>query len=210
VEEDARKKLSRDLHDGPTQGIAAIAMRLNYVQMLMDRDPGQVRKELAQLEEMARRTTKEIRHMLFTLRPLILESQGLQAALEQYITKLAEADPMPVHLRAAPGVDQALDRNTQGVTFYIIEEAIGNARKHAGAQNIWVRLYVRGRVFFAEVEDDGTGFDVDTVQVTYDERGSLGMINMQERAELIDGKLVIASAPGEGTKVELSIPLRGR
>ena len=85
-----------------------------------------------------------------------------------------------------------------------------NARKHAKAENIWVRLYIRDRVFYGEVEDDGTGFDVDAVQIRYDERGSLGMINMQERAELVDGKLVIASAPGEGTKIQLSIPLRGR
>ena len=210
VEEDARKKLARDLHDGPTQSIAAIAMRLNYIQMLMDRDPGQVGKELAQLEELARRTTKEIRHMLFTLRPLILESQGLKAALEQYISKLAETDATSIHLEAAPGVDQALDRNTQGVTFYIIEEAIGNARKHARAENIWVRLYIQDRVFYSEVEDDGTGFDVDAVQVRYDERGSLGMVNMQERAELINGKLTIASAPGKGTRIQMSTPLRGK
>ena len=210
IEEDARKKLSRDLHDGPTQVIAAIAMRLNYIQMLLDKDPGQVSKEVAQLEELARRTTREIRHMLFTLRPLILESQGLRAALEQYITKLADTDTTPIFLEAAPGIDRELDRNAQGVAFYIIEEAIGNARKHAKAENIWVRLHVQDGVFLAEVEDNGAGFDVDAVQVRYDERGSLGMVNMYERAELISGQLTIASAPGKGTRIRLAVPLRGR
>jgi len=210
VEEDARKKLSRDLHDGPTQSIAAIAMRLNYIQMLLDKNPEQVREELAQVEELARRTTKEIRHMLFALRPLILESQGLRAALEQSISKLAETDPTPIHLEAAAGVDEVLDRNTQGVIFYIVEEAIGNARKHARANNIWVRLYIQDGVFYTEVEDDGVGFDVDAVQVRYDERGSLGMINMMERANLINGRLTITSSPGEGTHLRLSLPLRGK
>jgi signal transduction histidine kinase len=88
IEEDERKRLARDLHDGPTQSIAAIAMRLNYVRMLLNREPQKVGDELANIEDLARRTTKEIRQMLFTLRPIILETQGLTAALEQYIQKL--------------------------------------------------------------------------------------------------------------------------
>jgi signal transduction histidine kinase len=212
VEEDARKKLARDLHDGPTQSIAAIAMRLNYVRMLLDRaqDTVQVIEEVSKIEDLARRTTKEIRHMLFTLRPLILETQGLRAALEQYITKLAETDPLPIRLEAPPDVDRVLEQNAQGVIFYIIEEAIGNARKHAKAQNVWIRLRVQDKTFIAEVEDDGAGFDVDAVQMRYDERGSLGMINMHERAELVSGKIRIASAPGKGTRITLTAPIRGR
>ena len=212
VEEDARKKLSRDLHDGPTQSIAAIAMRLNYLRMMLEReqDLDQTAEELERVEELARRTTKEIRHMLFTLRPLILETQGLEAALEQYVSKLAETDDTLIHLEARPEVDRLVDPNAQGVGFYIIEEAISNARKHAQADNIWVRLYVQDDNFVAEIEDDGLGFDVDEVQVRYDERGSLGMINMHERAELVGGNLVIASAPGEGTCIKLIVPLRRR
>ena len=148
--------------------------------------------------------------MLFTLRPLILETQGLHAALQQSISKLAETDPTPIHMEAMPEVDQLLDRNTQGVIFYIIDEAILNARKHAKASNIWVRLYVRDSVFVAEAEDDGCGFDVGAVQVRYDERNSLGMVNMHERAELIGGTLRIASAPGQGTRITLTVPLQRR
>lgn len=148
--------------------------------------------------------------MLFTLRPLILETQGLQAALEQYISKLAETNTIPIHLEATPEADRLLDRNAQGVIFYILEEAIGNARKHAKAKNIWVRLHTQDNTFTAEVEDNGRGFDVDEVQVHYDERSSLGMINMHERAELVGGQLAIASAPGEGTRITLTVPLRGR
>lgn len=148
--------------------------------------------------------------MLFTLRPLILETQGLGAALEQYVTKLADTDDTPIHLETSAEVDQLLDRNVQGVSFYIIEEAIANARKHARAENIWVRLFVKDTKFVGEVEDDGRGFDVDAVQVRYDERDSLGMINMLERAELIGGELAIASALGEGTRIRLTVPLRRR
>jgi signal transduction histidine kinase len=209
VEEDARKKLARDLHDGPTQSIAAIAMRINYIRTLQDRAPERVSEELAQVEEMARRTTKEIRQMLFTLRPLVLETQGLRAALEQYVAKLRETERATVVLEASPGVDQPLDSSTQGVLFYIIEEAIGNARKHARADTIWVRLSAPpGGGFVAEVEDDGVGFDVADVQAGYDERGSLGMVNMRERAELIGAQLTIASRPGHGTRVRIVVPAR--
>jgi signal transduction histidine kinase len=212
VEEDERKKLARKLHDGPTQSIAAIAMRLNYLRMMLDReqDLQQAAEELTRVEELARRTTKEIRHMLFTLRPLVLETQGLQVALEQYISKLAETDPTPIYLEASREVDHLLDQNAQGVIFYIVEEAITNARKHGQAENVWVRLYIQGDIFVAQIEDDGCGFDVDAVQVRYDERGSLGMINMHERAELIGGTLTIVSAIGEGTRNTLTVPLQGR
>jgi signal transduction histidine kinase len=210
VEEDARKKLARSLHDGPTQSIASIAMRVDYVQSLMRSscDSEQVSEELQRIEDLARQTTRQIRHMLFTLRPLILETQGLTAALEQYIRKLAETDDTPVHLEADPGAERVINRQAQGIVFYIIEEAVGNARKHAQADQIWVRLRLQdGRTFVAEVEDDGQGFDVAEVQMSYDRRGSLGLINMRERAELAGGRLSISSTPGLGTTVRLAIEL---
>jgi signal transduction histidine kinase len=99
VEEDARKKLARDLHDGPTQTISAIAMRMSYVYRLLERDPEQVPAELKKVEELARNTTKEIRNLLFGLRPLVLESQGLTAALNQLAEKMKETYGQAVAVR---------------------------------------------------------------------------------------------------------------
>ena len=207
IEEDARKKLARDLHDGPTQSVAAIAMRLNFTRSLLKRNPAQVDEELEKIEELARRTTKEIRHMLFTLRPLVLETQGLVPALDQYVQKLRETDDAAeVHLDASRLSDR-VSQDAQGVIFYIIEEAVGNARKHAQAPHIWIRLHEGADELIAEVRDDGVGFEVQAVQASYDKRGSLGMINMNERAQLVAGTLSIASAPGEGTRVVLTMPL---
>ncbi len=207
IEENARKKLARDLHDGPTQSIAAIAMRLNYARKLAEHEPTKLDGELAKIEELARRTTKEIRHMLFTLRPLVLETQGLTAALEQSIQKSKETDPsLAIHLQAQP-VENLIDLNMQGVIFYIVEEAVGNARKHARASNIWVRLRAEHDAVIAEVQDDGEGFDVQGVTSAYESRGSLGMVNMRERAELINGILTLDSHPGKGTLITLAVPL---
>ncbi|NLF63248.1 MAG: GAF domain-containing protein, partial [Chloroflexi bacterium] len=98
ADEDARKALARDLHDGPTQSIAAIAMRINYLRTLIERDPDQAMVELDKIEQLARETSQEVRGMLFTLRPLVLETEGLAAALETVINRIHEADDVQVRM----------------------------------------------------------------------------------------------------------------
>jgi signal transduction histidine kinase len=140
VQEEARKKLARDLHDGPTQSVAAIAMRVNMAQRTMVKDPKAAYEELSRIEELARRATKEIRHMLFTLRPLVLESQGLVVALQAMADKMKETYSQNVLVNVDEGLLDQLEMTKQGVVFYIVEEAVNNARKHAKAAHIGVRL----------------------------------------------------------------------
>jgi signal transduction histidine kinase len=206
VDEDARKKLARDLHDGPTQNVAAIAMRTNFALRLLDREPQRAGEELRKIEELARQTTREMRHMLFTLRPLVLESQGLTAALQQLAEKLREGYGLNVIVEAT-AFEHRVDATKQGVTFYIVEEALGNVRKHAHARHVWVRLGLRADLFIVQIEDDGVGFDLAKVQSSYDSRGSLGMVNIRERTALINGKLHIESEPGKGTRITVVVPL---
>ncbi len=206
VVEESRTKLSRDLHDGPTQSISAIAMRLNFARLLLDREPSKVKEELFKLENLARRTTKEIRTMLFTLRPVVLETQGLQVAVEQLVTKLQETGDLPVRLQIA-NIEDKIDVNLKAVAWFITEEALNNARKYAQAKNIWVRMSVRENYFVAEIEDDGVGFDMEATMSNYDQRGSFGLLNMQERADLVNGRTSIKSEKGKGTKVTLVAPL---
>ena len=145
--------------------------------------------------------------MLFTLRPLILETQGLIPALEQLKQKLSETNPLPIHLEADKEAGALLSQEAQGALFYIVEEATTNVRKYAKANNLWIRLYRRGTTVITEIEDDGTGFDVAQVEENYATRGSLGMRNLYERAELVKGKTVIKSALGQGTKITVTIPV---
>ncbi|MGD8397629.1 MAG: GAF domain-containing sensor histidine kinase [Anaerolineae bacterium] len=207
-EEEARHKLARDLHDGPIQDVAAIAMRLNFARLLVERDPGRARAELERLEDLAHRTVREIRSMLFTLRPIILETEGLVAALNQYAENIQESDDLQMMVQAE-GYRDCLDMEAQGVVFAILEEAVNNARKHAQASTVRVWLDVRRDLFVAEVVDDGVGFDVDSVESGYGSRGSLGMVNLMERAELLGGTLSIESAPNEGTRLTLLVPIPG-
>jgi signal transduction histidine kinase len=207
IQEEARRKLARDLHDGPTQSIAAITMRVNFARRLIERDTDAATSELTKVEDMARRTTKDLRHMLFTLRPLILESQGLLPALRQLAEKMRDTHGQNVVVQSAPNVAEGLEPGKQAVVFYIAEEAVNNARKHAEAEHIWVRLSRDSETFTLEVEDDGVGFNVGAVDSDYEQRGSLGMVNMRERTELVDGRLLIRSFEGKGTLITVMVPL---
>ena len=210
VQEEARKKLARDLHDGPTQSVAAIAMRVSLARRMLERDPASAQEELVRIEELARRTTKEIRHMLFTLRPLVLESQGLLAALQANADKMKETYSQEVSIQVDEQLASQIEMGKSGVIFYIAEEAVNNARKHAKAPQIWVRLNPlpnHNEIAFLEISDNGVGFDLDEINKSYDKRGSLGMVNLRERTELVNGVLNIHTSPGNGTQIQVFIPL---
>jgi signal transduction histidine kinase len=208
IQEEARRTLARNLHDGPTQSVAAIAMRVNFARRLIERDIKAAGDELFKIEDLARRTTKEIRHMLFTLRPLVLETAGLIPALESMAAKVKDTYGQNVVVEADQTAVEGLELGKQGVIFYITEEAVNNARKHAEAEHIWIRLMsMKGDVVLLEIEDDGVGFDVGSVDTGYDQRGSLGMVNMRERTELVNGVFQLESMVGKGTRVRVWVPL---
>ncbi len=210
IQDEARKKLARDLHDGPTQSVSAIAMRLSIARRMLAQNSGDMDGELARLEDLARRTAQEIRHMLFTLRPLVLETDGLVAALAAMADKMRDTYQQNVQVDADPSVERRLDPGEQTVIFYLAEEAVNNARKHAHAGLVSVRLGLLPGdpdVAVMEVNDDGIGFDLSQVASGYGRRGSLGMVNLRERTELINGLLDIRSTPGRGTSVCVQVPL---
>jgi signal transduction histidine kinase len=207
-DEELRKQLARELHDGPTQTISSIAMRLDFIRTLLEPDPLRARRELDKLERLAGQAVKEVRMMLFSMRPMILETQGLAAALEQYADRIRQTDDIDVRVDAT-GLKSRPVPLVEGATFFILEEAINNAKKHAAPQNIWVNIKSSKGQLFAQVRDDGQGFDVDEVEGSYETRSSLGLVNMRERARLINGQLTIESSPMEGTTVTLAAPMSG-
>lgn len=207
LQEDARKDLVRDLHDIPTQTIAAVAMRLGIIPRMMERDPDNVVEEVETIRNMTLRATEEIRHVMFKLRPLVLESRGLSAALDQLAKKMEETYKQPMKTHCDKEVEHLLDVSQQGAIFYLIEEAANNARKYAEASMVRASVTVQEDSIVVRIMDNGAGFDVEEVQGGYDERGSFGLVNMRERAELLDGVLEMKSMPGKGTQVTAFIPV---
>ena len=207
VEDEVRKRLARDLHDGPTQLVASIIMSLGFTKELIKRSPDLALSEIEQNLEIANKTLKQLRTLLFDLRPVILETQGLLPALEVYCERLVETDDLNVVLTIQKEFDR-LSTTAEIAIFSIIQEAINNAKKYANASQIDLVVQPdqqQDSLTFL-IKDDGVGFDVQKVKARYDEQGSLGMINMQERTETIRGRLKIQSKLGEGTKVILVLP----
>ena len=145
--------------------------------------------------------------MLFAMRPVVLETQGLKVAVEQLVAKMQETRHLPVTLDIEDGIEEQVDVSVQGVAWAVTQEALTNAQKYANADTIWVRMYARNGAFVAEIEDDGEGFDYEETMATYDERNSYGLLNYQERAALVNGRCIVRTALGRGTIVRLIVPL---
>jgi signal transduction histidine kinase len=208
VEKQARDSLARDLHDGPTQDVAVIAMKMGIITRMLERTPDEVPNELRKVEDLARKTTKVIRHMLFTLRPQVLENQGLQVALEDMAKKVEETYGQVMAVRVSWDAERCLDPDQKNVIFQIVQEAVSNARKHAQAELVQVTVEQRDDFVITEIADNGVGFEVDAVTANYDQRGSFGMLNLRERTELIGGTFQIRSAVGKGTTITCHVPIR--
>jgi len=209
AQDEVRKELSRKLHDGAVQLLAAIAMDVEHIGRLLKLKPEAVFAELDALRKLVHQATREARIVLFELRPVILESQGLVPALRSYVNQLQDSDEFAVYLDVG-NFGQQLDPKVAGTIFSIIQEAINNVKKHANARNVWLNLAVDRDQLVVGIKDDGQGFDVKAVERDYEQRGSFGLLNMHERAELIDGFLVIESSqaePERGTVVTLRVPL---
>jgi signal transduction histidine kinase len=133
----------------------------------------------------------------------------LVSALQQLADKTHNLTGHEVVVEIDPAAVDGLEMSRQGMVFFVAEEAVNNARKHAEAEHIWVRMQRVGGALLLEIEDDGVGFNVGAVDASYAQRGSLGMVSMRERSELLGGTLSVDSAEGRGTRVRLTVPLAG-
>lgn len=207
-EEEVRHAIARDLHDGPTQSIAAIAMNIEFIKRLLTAMPERVSSELDTLADLVDKTSYDIRTLLFELRPLGLETQGLLLTLQQYVERWRDPSGKGTLLRIeAPAAVPRLPYEVEAATFIIIQEAVNNARKHANSPEITIYLYEDEGHLVASVRDRGDGFNVTAIEVSQNTRNSLGMVNMKERARLIGAEFRIRSEVSVGTTVELRIPL---
>ncbi len=209
AQENVRRQVARNLHDGTVQFLSAISMGIDHLERLLELKPEAARSELEALRALTRQATQQARLALFELRPLILETQGLVPALEAYVLQLQEREEFDVHLQAEKPLP-SLNNPVAATVFAIIQEAVTNAKKHASPRDVWLRLSQEGDWLQVVIEDNGKGFDFETVELGYDQHGSIGLLNMRERARLIDGQMEIQSStapPHAGTTVILRIPL---
>ena len=208
IEEQARRQLARNLHDGPTQSIAAIAMRVNLARRMIAKDIEGASAELFKIEELARRTTKEIRHMLFTLRPEILEKEGFAPAIRDLAGNIENNYQKSIQIDLDAKALIKMDLGRQGVLFNVAVEALTNALKHSEAENISINLKEMERdIARMEIEDDGKGFVPFSEDYQAAHSDQSGIRNMQDRVELLNGLFRIESSPGMGCKIQIWVPM---
>jgi two-component system sensor histidine kinase UhpB len=160
----------------------------------------QVREEIAEAAEAVRRIARG-------LRPPALDEVGLAAALDSLIRSLRRAHSLDIEL-TSQRTGGRLDADAELALYRIVQEALTNAVRHAGASRIVVSLRADDRAVIAEIEDDGRGFVMDR---DYGGDGNgLGLIGMRERARYAGGVLAIDSAPGAGTRIRVELPVRRR
>lgn len=205
IEENGRKALARDLHDVPTQTISRVAMDLSLLPKIAERAPEQLISEIEKIRQMALRATAEIRHVMFTLRPLALETQGLNEALRQLVEKTKSTFNQRIDMDIDENALLQLNDKQESALFYLVEEAVNNARKYAKASLIKLRVSLEGSLVIVRVVDNGVGFD--PTKVSHKDRDHLGMVNMRDRAQGINASFDIESRPGMGTTITVSVPV---
>lgn len=203
--EEERKRIARELHDETAQMLAALLIRVRIVRNSSDPEALD-----ALLEEMRReigRSLEGIRRFARGLRPPALDELGLGPAIESHARNLSESVGIPIRVDADP-LEGVLSPEAELAIYRIVQEALSNVVRHAGATRAAVRLTRAPGAVTATVRDDGRGFDV--TGVMSGERQGLGLFGMQERAAYLGGRVEIDSRPGAGTTVTAEVPATER
>lgn len=203
AQEEERKRVARDIHDGPAQSMANIVIRSEIAERILAQGRiDDVRTELKELKTTVRNTLAEVRKIIFDLRPMALDDLGLVPTLRKYVEDFGQRYQVASDL-VTLGTEERLPTTVKVVIFRLIQEALNNAGKHSKAKQVKVKLEFRKDQVTGLVQDDGVGFE----HFEKTEQPQFGIMGMKERMKLLEGKLEIQSAPGQGTRVAFTIPI---
>lgn len=203
VREGEQQRLSRELHDDVGQLLALAELNLNSA---LEGTSGKESELLGHCQTALHLATDRVRHLSRGLRPVSLDGLGLAASLRQLVISLQDQSGVEIHFH-----DELQDRRfpeeLETHCYRIVQEALTNCLKHSKATNAWVSLGLEGGRLALEIQDDGEGFVVEDALAAAQDNGSLGMLGMRERAEMLGGDLRVVSTLGEGTMVECRVPV---
>jgi two-component system sensor histidine kinase DegS len=203
AQEEERKRLSRDIHDGPAQMMANVMMRSDLIERVYKERGGDAAlTEIKDLKKMVRSALYEVRRIIYDLRPMALDDLGLVPTLKKYLQTIEEYHSTTKINFSNLGIETRLPAQYEVALFRLIQESVTNALKHAEAREIVVKLEINQNRVAAVIKDNGKGFNTQEKK-----RESFGIIGMRERVELLEGQLSIDSKIGKGTIVIIQIPL---
>lgn len=205
VEEEGRRKLSRELHDEIGQSLALLQIEISHA--LAATQPSAGRRPLEHARELAEQTVQTIRNISLLLRPALLDDLGLVPALQFQLEDFLRRNPIACDF-VEEGVADELPDPARTCAYRVVQEALHNCEKHSAATRVRVLVRQLPDALVAEVEDNGRGFACDPQGMPARNNG-LGLLGIRERAANAGGTLEIDSAPGRGTRIKLRIPLNG-
>jgi signal transduction histidine kinase len=205
AQESERQRIARELHDELGQTLTALGMGLRGVSENFLAHPERAREQTAQLEKLVKTGIDELQHLVTGLHPPQLDDLGLMAALRWYTNEFSERYGLQIQINSRGNIP-TLPEEIRVAFYRIAQEAITNAARHANANQIILNLIQVNHDITLQIEDNGIGFDVDETLKKQKSRPCWGLLGMIERAELIGGHCIVASSPGHGTLIEVTIP----
>jgi len=207
AQEEERRRIARDLHDDTSQALTALLYAADEALEL--HDPAEIRQTLQGMRGVAQRTLDGVHKLIFDLRPSMLDHLGLAPAIRWFAqSRLEPANVRLVIDAECADAPQRLPPETETALFRVVQEAITNIARHALARNVRIAFRMTPDALTIAIEDDGVGFDMVAVMLSPDSGRGLGLLGMQERIALLGGELVIDSAPGYGTRIDITVPLK--
>lgn len=206
AQEEERKRVAREIHDGPAQLMANLVIKTELCEKLIDIDKEKAREELGSIRDFLRSSLSDVRKIVYDLRPMSLDDLGLVPTLQRYISNYIEQNNISVDFTVL-GDPKALKPVVELAAFRIVQEALTNIKKHSGADNAVVRVEFTNDQINLLISDNGKGFDKSKLWKAKEEDAGYGLLNMRERVELLNGKFDIKTSRNRGTKVFASLSL---
>jgi signal transduction histidine kinase len=199
-----RNRVAREIHDTLAQGFTGIVLQLEAAEQAIEETPDEVSEHLGRAKGLARESLQEARRSVWDLVPRALEERSLDHALRDEVSEFAAAGRERATF-SIDGTRRDLPTGVQRAVLRICQESLTNARRHAEAATVNVKLSFDPGAVHLEIRDDGRGFDPDALHSTGERRG-FGLIGMEQRARLLNGSLSLSSHEGEGTRIKVTIP----
>lgn len=205
VQEEERRRIAMDIHDGPAQSLTNAIIKTEVCERLIDIDTDSVKPGIQELKVILRNSIKDIRRIIYNLRPMALDDVGLIPTIKRYINNFQNDTDIKVDFIIISQIDID-DKIKKVALFRIVQEALNNIRKHSSATTVKIKMELTIKNLFLIIEDDGIGFDTEKLKTSDKSDGGFGLFNMRERVKLFNGKLEIKSKLNEGTKIIVNIP----
>lgn len=204
AQEEERKRVAREIHDGPAQMMAHVVFRAEIAERLLEEDVEKARRELHELKDTVRSSLTEVRKIIFDLRPMVLDDLGLIPAIRKYLDHFEQRFGIACRFQLI-GEEKRLSSTMEVALYRLIQEALSNVAKHSKADQVEIKLEFRSDKVAASIKDNGVGFEYNPKKLG---STNFGLVGMSERVELLEGKMDIQTARGAGTRVMFTIPMK--